>query len=132
MAAQASQQDRHHPELPIGRALASLIAQCESVCVAECCGLGAFDFSPLRVAASLTKYGGPNADHVQAIRDDLDALIEAGKAYPGDDAGCSTDLLNADFSNETLEQFVRTIQIGLDSLDQMVAASDELVRKHTA
>lgn len=52
--------ERNHsiPELPVPGRLANLIKYCERACVAECCGIDAFDFSPLHVASCISASTG--------------------------------------------------------------------------
>jgi hypothetical protein len=39
------------PEIELPERLQYLVKYCEKACVAECCGIDAFDFSPLHIAS---------------------------------------------------------------------------------
>ena len=46
------------PEIALPERLQRLVDYCEKNCVAGCCGIAAFDFSPLHVASRLAAYSG--------------------------------------------------------------------------
>lgn len=50
------------PEITLPDRLGSLVRYCEKNCVAECCGIDAFDFSPLHIASFLSAYTGRISD----------------------------------------------------------------------
>ena len=114
-------------ELAVGPRLAALLMDCETVCVAGCCGLDAFDFSPLRLAASLTKYDGWNESQVATIRDELTALETAGQQATADEnglVGCS-ETLNQCFTADSLAALVAQLRTGLDEAAKLVPYSRE-------
>jgi hypothetical protein len=45
-------------EIALPERLKHLVRYCEKNCVAGCCGIDAFDFSPLHVASFLSAYTG--------------------------------------------------------------------------
>lgn len=45
-------------EITLPSRLEHLVKYCEKNCVAECCGIDAFDFSPLHVASYISSYSG--------------------------------------------------------------------------
>lgn len=49
---------RKVPEIDLPDRLNYLVRYCEKNCVADCCGIDAFDFSPLHVASYLSAYSG--------------------------------------------------------------------------
>ena len=55
--------------------LANLVARCQTMCVAECCGVDAYDFSPVHIASYITMYRGqPDASEIRTLRGQIDAL----------------------------------------------------------
>lgn len=55
--------------------LINLINKCQSLFVAECCGIGAFDFSPVHIASFLIMWEGkPRDNDLRKLRAQLDEL----------------------------------------------------------
>ena len=101
-------------DLPLGPHLTRLLADCETVCVAGCCGLDAFDLTPPAVAAACSS---GDDEQVDGVRADLTALEQAAAARTADDdgfIGCETDTLNQCFTAASLASFVAAIRSGLD------------------
>ncbi len=99
-------------ELSLGQRTGYLVNACQVVCVPDCCGIGAYDFSPLYTAAYLTRFTGVvSKEDVQAISDELGAMLaEAEFLSPNSDGFvCSIAGMNQYFTAESLRQFVDDI-----------------------
>ncbi len=66
------------PNIDVPVVLENLIKQCETKCVAQCCGLDAFNFSPLNIAYFFTVYERKpeciTKDNVRQIKRDIKTL----------------------------------------------------------
>ena len=69
------------PEWEVPEQLGYLINSCEKNCVAECCGLDAFDFSPLHIASYVTAHTGDISEKELAswnqVIDEFEANFES-------------------------------------------------------
>lgn len=122
----------HLEELVPGRRLASLIAACEKNCVAGCCGIDAFDFSPLHIASHLSAFTGAiSASDVDSVRSELAALLERAAALEPDSDGlaCTVAGMNQCFTMEALQRLGDEIALGLELAPRVLEFSEELRRK---
>ena len=103
--------------------LAGLSARCQTLCVAECCGIDAYDFSPIHIASFLLMYrGAVDAAEVSLLRDQL-AALKVNYGFRGASAaGATLDDLNQDFSGEEIDALVETISANLDVALTLTAA----------
>ncbi len=108
------------PDLPKqltpGPRLAALIRACQKVCVPECCGIDAFDFSPLHTASHLSAHTGAIArEDLSAIEHELDELLESvASCEPNADGFvCSLEYTNQCFSASSLAELVARIKSSL-------------------
>jgi hypothetical protein len=100
-------------ELTPGPRLASLIRACEKVCVVDCCGLDAFDFSPLHAASHLSAFTGViSDDDIAAIDSEVNQLVRcAEKCTPNsDDFVCSIAGTNQLFTMAAVREFAKDIR----------------------
>ena len=68
-------------EIQLPPRLAALCRDCETVCEATCCGIGAFNFSPFSLIHHLSRVdAGVRAESVAALRADLDAFAASIRA----------------------------------------------------
>lgn len=81
--------------------LSNLIARCQTICVAECCGIDAYDFSPIQIASYLTMHRGrPDDSETRTIRDQIEAL-RAKYGHAGTSGrGATFEEMNYGFSAE--------------------------------
>src|SRR5258708_11791816 len=101
------------PELKLNSRLKGLMNACQKSCVAECCGIEAFDFSPLHVASHLSAFTGTicQAD-VNEFEGYVDALLAAASNLPPDEQEliCSIEDTNQYFTRNTLNQFATRLK----------------------
>ena len=75
-------------QLSLSPRLEGLVNACQKACVATCCGIDAFDFSPLYIAAYLSAFRGTIAtDEVSELEREIDALMSAAAALLSDEQG---------------------------------------------
>jgi len=112
-----------------GKNLARLFQGCETFCDRDCCGLDAFDFSPLRVAAHLSHYSGAIAERdVRTLIEELDALQHAGsRCVPNEqDFICSISGTNQLFTAQSLSELLARLRWALGAAPAVLACSDKL------
>lgn len=113
-------------------ALAALIAACEVCCEHECCGIEAFDFSPLYVAAHLYKGSDSlNGSQVQQILEQLQSLVREASSLPTNGLGfvCSIAGTNQLYSLESIERLASRIRRSIELAPRVFAYSQTLDRE---
>lgn len=95
--------------------LLNLVSRCQTLCVAECCGADAYDFSPVHIASFLLMWEGkPNPDTLTRLRGQLDAL-KANYGTAGASAdGAAIDDMNQSFTGEQIDRLVDEISTNLN------------------
>lgn len=109
--------------------LAGLIRYCEKDCVADCCGICAFVFSPLHVASYLCTHTGRITAGVLASWEAEIAKFERETAaLPPTPEGyvCVIESMNQYFTREDLAALVAELRHSLAAAPQLQAYSDEL------
>lgn len=95
--------------------LAGLISGCETVCTSTCCGVSAYSFSPIQIAAYLTR--DPYADNCSEIRRIYDQInsLRANYGTRGKiGQGATIEEMNAMFTAEQIEDFAIMLLTNLD------------------
>jgi len=103
--------------------LANLIARCQTICVAECCGVDAYDFSPIQIASYLTMYRGkPDASEVRTLR----GQIEAHRANCGvaSGRGATIEEMNQRFTAEEIERLTDELLANLEVALNLIEISE--------
>lgn len=121
------------PTIQLSPDLQSLFAACETVCVAGCCGIDAFDFSPLRIAAYLTHSNTMISDtDIRQLEDELDSLLSQTESLEPDASGfiCTIDGTNQLFTRETITELVRMIQRHVRLAPRVVAYSNQISQEN--
>lgn len=95
--------------------LLSLVARCQTICEAECCGVDAYDFSPVHIASFLLMYEGKlNQEYVNKIRAQLISLKANYGSTGASRIGITIPEMNQIFGGEQLDKFVEKILANLD------------------
>lgn len=98
-------------ELILDPSLEDLITDCETRCERYCCGVRAFDFSPLNFAYYL--YRRPNFS-LNVIVAELRQLMTIANAYKNEvEIVCSVPFLNQSFTKPGLKAFIIELQENL-------------------
>ena len=105
--------------------LANLIARCQTICVAECCGVDAYDFSPIQIASYLTMYRGKADDsEVQKLRGQIGALRTNYGVAGSSGRGATFEEMNQGFSAEEIEEFATELLANLDVALSLIEESE--------
>src|SRR5690348_12303462 len=107
--------------------LANLIARCQTMCVAECCGVDAYDFSPIQIASYLTMYRGkPDVSEVRTLRGQIDALRVNYGLVSTSGSGVAIEEMNQGFTAEQIEAMARELLANLEVALSLIEKSEEL------
>ena len=107
--------------------LANLITRCQTICVAECCGLDAYDFSPIQIASYLTMYRGKvDYSEVEKLRSQLGALRANYGVGGVSGSGVTLEEMNQIFIVEEIEGLAREMLANLDIALSLIEESETL------
>ena len=109
--------------------LGYLVEYCEKSCVAGCCGLDAFDFSPIHIASYLCAYTGRISP--SDVAEWEQRLLEAEslvRDLKPDANGyiCSVERLNQYFRRAEFEQFIDELRRGIQLAPRLLDYSNQL------
>ena len=106
--------------------LLNLISRCETVCVADCCGLDAYDLSPIHIASYLIMYRGVvDERELGELRTQLGALKANYGSKACSASGVGIDEMNQSFTGEGIDRFVDEIEANLAVALELVSASEQ-------
>ena len=105
--------------------LSNLITRCQTICVAECCGVDAYDFSPVQIASYLTMWrGAPDPEEIARLQEQV-AMLRANYGIGGkSDSGITIDEMNQSFTAEEIDALTAEIVANLEVALDLVAASE--------
>lgn len=107
--------------------LVNLIARCQTICVAECCGSDAYDFSPIQIASYLTMCRGkPDASEVRTLRGQIDAIRANYGLAGASGRGVILEEMNQGFTAEQIEALASELSANMDIALKLVEKSEEL------
>ncbi|MEM7345255.1 MAG: DUF6331 family protein [Chloroflexota bacterium] len=118
--------------LQLGHRLQPLIQACEKACIAECCGIDAFDFSPLHIASHLSAYTGRIRDiDLEEIEDELDQLrVQTSKInFSNYGFVYYIEEMHQYFTKADLDRFVRSLSANLKLSPQVLNYANEILEK---
>lgn len=108
--------------------LSYLFERCQTICVAECCGIDAYDFSPIHIASYLIMWrGSPDDNEVEALLNQLSDLKERAGTN-----GLTIDQMNQKFSSVKIGELVEEIAANIQVARRLIEQSEALrVRRNT-
>jgi hypothetical protein len=107
--------------------LSNLIARCQTICLAECCGIDAYDLSPIQIASHLTMYRGkPDASEVRTLHGQIDALRANYGLAGASGRGVTLEEMNQSFTAEQVEVMTNELSANLDAALSLIEKSEEL------
>ncbi len=102
--------------------ISNLIARCQTICVAQCCGIDAYDFSPIQIASYLTMWRGDiDEAEIKKIQTQLDVL-KGNYATRG--ISLTIEEMNQTFKPKALSEFVDEIRYNLDLALELISVSN--------
>ena len=107
--------------------LANILARCETICVAECCGIDAYDFSPIQIASGLTMYRGtPSPADIRKVRAQIAALKANYGTLGASASGATLEELNQSFTAEQIDELTDELSANLDVALNLIEQSESL------
>ncbi len=104
--------------------LRALSKSCETICEKECCGLGAYHFSPFNIIYHLTRWDASiRENHVATIRADLAELTKTVRNLKGGPAKITLADLNAILTENQMLALI-------DEIDTAVTAACNIYAVH--
>jgi hypothetical protein len=95
--------------------LLNLVSRCQTICVAECCGIDAYDFSPVHIASYLILWEGkPNESNLEELRAQLETLKLNYGSKGASSHGATIDDMNQRFSGIEIDNLVDEITENLE------------------
>jgi Family of unknown function (DUF6331) len=116
-------------EIQLAPRLEALIKSCERSCVHDCCGIDAFDFSPLYIAGHMSAYtGSVSQSDVEEVIKEIDELMQRVLALTPTPEGwiCSIKGMNQFFSVKTLSEFAEELKFNIKLAQSVVDLSEEI------
>ena len=116
------------PELEVPERLGHLIKYCEKSCVAECCGVDAFDFSPLHIASCISAYTGAIDEQELATWNGLIDEFERNlhKIKPREGLVCVVSSMNQLFTMEAVRALIEELRTSLAAAPNILELSNRL------
>ncbi len=117
------------PEIALPERLKYLVKYCEKTCVADCCGIDAFDFSPLHVASYVS--ASTNRISPSDIAEWEQELAKAKELVrdltpDGDGFVCSVAGMNQYFTRQTFDDFIEELRHSISVSPQVLEFSERL------
>ena len=112
--------------------LMNLVTRCQTVCVPDCCGIDAYDFSPVHIASYLIMYRGDIDE--KEVSDLKSQLLELKSNYGenGSSAcGVTIEKMNHGFSGDEIESLVNGILANIDVAIELVKMGENGRYKNT-
>ena len=112
--------------------LSALIDSCERTCVADCCGIDAFDFSPLFAAAYLAShYGEIRNEDIISLRNQVCSLREQYCLKPLQDIEYVIQIksMNQNFTSSGFSRFLDELEFAFENSKEVFEVSESLTRK---
>jgi pyruvate/oxaloacetate carboxyltransferase len=100
--------------------LSNLIGRCQTICESECCGIDAYDFSPIQIASYLTMYtGGVEEPEIEKIKTQLNELSKVTK-----EKSITIEDMNQIFSPSDLNSLIDEINQNLTVAINLIELSE--------
>jgi Family of unknown function (DUF6331) len=101
------------------------------MCVAECCGIDAYDFSPIQIASYITMWQGlPDEKEITTIRNQLAAIKANYGSAGGSSSGVTIEEMNHAFAAAEIDVFTDEISENLEIALKLVVESETLSYKN--
>ena len=116
-------------EIELPERLRYLVKYCEKACVAECCGIDAFDFSPLHIASYISAYTRRiDENEIAAWEAEIHKAEEMVIGLPANDDGyvCSVADMNQYFRAAEFERFMAELRHSMRAAPRLLELSIEL------
>ncbi|RYG69650.1 hypothetical protein EON80_09430 [bacterium] len=108
--------------------LSNLVYRCQTMCDPLCCGIDAYDFSPIQIASALTMWEGlPNEKEVEGVRSQLAEIEKRANA-----GGLTIEEMNQIFTAEQAHELVAEIRANMEIALDLIRQSESLRIRRTS
>ena len=117
------------PKIRLPCRLKALIDACMKLCDSGCCGIDAYDFSPLHIASHLSAYTGVVSDSdINEINREIANLVDSVKDNPANAVGfvCLIEGMNQYFTKEALDDFAAKLRKNMRLAPKVLEFSNAL------
>jgi len=105
--------------------LSNLIARCQTICVAECCGIDAYDFSPVQIASYLTMWrGSTDPNEVTRLRQQIEDFRDRYGSRGSGAGGVTIEEMNQSFTKEAIDGLGTELCANLVVALELIAISE--------
>jgi hypothetical protein len=105
--------------------LLNLVTRCQTICEAECCGIHAYDFSPIHIASYLIMYRGKiDKGEITDLKNQLEALKANYGSKGASGNGVTLDEMNQVFSGDEVDSFAEEILQNINVAIHLVEESE--------
>ena len=125
---------RKAPEIDLPSRLNYLVQYCEKSCVADCCGIDAFDFSPLHIASFLSAYSGDISEtDIKELELELKKAEELTTDLLPSDEGfiCSIKGTNQNFSRDAFDSLIAELLHNIRVSPEVLRLSNQIRKSHS-
>ena len=106
--------------------LANLIDRCQTVCVAECCGIDAYDFSPIHIASFLIMWRGkPDTSEIHKLRGQIEALRENYGSTGASGNGLIIEEMNQSLTPEQVDAMANELLANMEVALNLIEVSEK-------
>ena len=103
--------------------LVGLVDRCQTICVPDCCGIDAYDFSPIHVASFLIMWRGDvDQSELSKLRQQLCSLRDDFGTCGHRGCGVSIDGMNQSMTGTDVEEFTSRLLTHIDSALEIIAS----------
>jgi hypothetical protein len=116
------------PEIIIPDKLRHLIDDCEKGCVKACCGIDAYDFTPLHIASSMSAYTGTiNPADVEEMINEVKKFDQSFDELQLAPIGfvCSIEHMNQHFNLEGFKALINELTLAIEASPKILELSDQ-------
>ena len=101
--------------------LAGLVDRCQTICVSECCGIDAFDFSPIHVASFLILWRGDvEQSELSKLRQQIHCLRSDFGSSGRLSCGATIEGVNQSMTGADVDEFAHTLLASIDSALEII------------
>ena len=101
--------------------LLNLFTRCETVCVPACCGIDAYDFSPIHIASFLTMYSG------SLEVSELEKLTKQLKDFREKYGASSNNSQEVNISDLSESLTPKEVDLLIDEIERNIIVAKELI-----
>jgi len=108
--------------MKLERPLSELLKKCETKCVSGCCGLNAFDLSPVHIASFITR--NDNIE-INALEEQIKTLSINYGENGGSGRGVRLEEINDNFSAKAIDSLTKELLTNINVAKELIEVSEK-------